>query len=71
MRSSKVVALQKLNLDRIGDRGMSRVYVSWNVYKMVGGLSEWGIRLHTIHTIDEEVSRVLNHVECDELCDCS
>ena len=35
-----------------------------------GGLSKQGIRLHTIYTIVEEVSRVLNHVECYELCDC-
>ena len=40
--SSKGVALQKLNLDRIGDRGMSRVYALWNVYKMGGGSVEMG-----------------------------
>ena len=42
VRSSKGVALQKLNLDRIGDRGMSRVYALWNVYKMGGGSVEMG-----------------------------
>ena len=61
VRSSKAVALQKLNLDRIGDRGMSRVYALWNVYKMGGGLSKWGIRVHSILVLVGEFSRVLIH----------
>ena len=72
VRSSRVWLLwKKLNLDRIGDRRcptsrvLSHAYKNWE-----GGSAEWGIRPHTIYTIVEEVSRVLSHVECYELCDC-
>ena len=74
MRSSRVWLLwKKLNLDRIGDGKCPTSYVLPNAYKKWegGGSAKWRIRLHTIHTIVEEVSRVLNHVGCDELCDCS
>ena len=68
-----VVALEKTESGSNWGWEMSHILcVTECIQKLGGGGSaEWRIRLHTIHTIVEEVSRVLNHVGCDELCDCS